>query len=219
VLSIVAVCAIFSYTLVFAKRLPKQFSFKEEKALSEWEEKIFKGRVLYVVEDGKLGRYLSAYSKESASGIFYKIKFDPKKEPMVSWKWKVVKFPEKKSMRSESDWIEKDDYAARFYVIFPRLAFNLTKSLEYVWDEDIPEGTVMTSPYFKNIKIIVIESGKKNLGKWVSEERNVYEDYKLAFGRNPGEAGAIAIMTDTDNSLSTAEAHYDEVKVGYKDGE
>ncbi|NQT90071.1 MAG: DUF3047 domain-containing protein [Candidatus Omnitrophica bacterium] len=218
-LSIVAVCAIFSYTLVFAKRLPKQFSFKEEKALSEWEEKIFKGRVLYVVEDGKLGRYLSAYSKESASGIFYKIKFDPKKEPMVSWKWKVVKFPEKKSMRSESDWIEKDDYAARFYVIFPRLAFNLTKSLEYVWDEDIPEGTVMTSPYFKNIKIIVIESGKKNLGKWVSEERNVYEDYKLAFGRNPGEAGAIAIMTDTDNSLSTAEAHYDEVKVGYKDGE
>jgi hypothetical protein len=91
--------------------------------------------------------------------------------------------------------------------------------LEYVWDKNLAEGTLMTSPYYKNIKIIVAESGDKNLGKWVSEKRNIYDDFKKAFGYEPGNVGAIAIMTDTDNTLSTAEADYDEIKVGYKDGE
>jgi hypothetical protein len=47
-------------------------------------------------------------------------------------------------------------------------------------------------------------------------ERNIYEDYKRAFGKNPGWIGAIALMTDTDNTLSTAEALYTDIKVGYK---
>jgi hypothetical protein len=137
---------------------------------------------------------------------------------MVSWKWKVLSFPKKSAVAKEGGtWIERDDYAARFYIIFPKLAFTHTKSLEYVWDEKLPEGTIMDSPYFKNIKIVVIESGNANLNKWVQEKRNVCEDYIKAFGSKPGMAGAIAIMTDTDNTQSTAEAQYDEIKVGYKD--
>lgn len=45
----------------------------------------------------------------------------------------------------------------------------------------------------------------------MSEERNVYEDFKKACGREPGEVGAVAIMTDTDNTASTAEADYDDI--------
>lgn len=208
---------ILASSVVFAKSAPKQFLFKKKEALREWEEKIFRGRVLYSIKVNKTDGYLVAHSENAASGIFYKLKFDPNKEPMVSWKWKVVKFPEKGEVKSKGgEWIEQDDYAARFYVIFPRLAFNLTKALEYVWDENLPEGTIMSSPYFKNIKIIVAESGTKNLKKWVQEERNIYDDFMKAFGRKPPEVGAIAIMTDTDNSASTAEAHYDNIRVGYK---
>lgn len=218
-LLIFVIIAVLSYSLVFAARLPKWFPFRRKDALDEWEEKIFKGKVLYSIRMGRRGGYLTAYSKNTASGILYKIRFDPKEKPMVSWKWKVVKFPKKrKSVPVENGWIEKDDYAARFYVIFPKLAFNLTKTLEYVWDERLPEGTIITSPYFENIKIIVTESGKRNLKRWVYEERNIYEDFKKAFNREPIEVGAIAIMTDTDNTASTAEAHYDEIKVGYKYG-
>ncbi|MFH0732273.1 MAG: DUF3047 domain-containing protein [Candidatus Omnitrophota bacterium] len=209
-----------SHSSAFAEGAAKSFPFSEKRALDEWEEKMFKGRVLYTVEVTSTDGYLSAFSKNTASGIFYKLRFDPKKEPMVSWKWKVVKFPGKGGLADESNkWIEKDDYAARFYVIFPKLAFNLTKTLEYVWAKDIPEGTIMTSPYFKNIKIIVVESGEKNLNNWVFEERNIYEDFKKAFNRGPWSVGAIAIMTDTDNTASTAEANYDEIKAGYKNGQ
>lgn len=114
-------------------------------------------------------------------------------------------------------WIEKDGYAARVYVIFPSLNFRRTKSLEYVRDESLPEGTIMTSPYFKNIKLIVVQSGNKKIGQWIFEKRNIYEDYKKAFGKPPSSnVGAIALMTDTDNTLSTAEALYRNIKVGYK---
>lgn len=215
----VVIC-VFLFFPAFAGWMTKWFSFDQKDSLAEWEEKIFKGRVLYSVEVDKKGGYLAAYSKNSASGIFYEISFRPKKQPIVSWKWKVIKFPDKKEGQlGISQWIEKDDYAARFYVIFPSFFFTRTRSLEYVWDKDLPEGTVMTSPYYRNIKIIVAESTDKNLGKWVLEKRNIYEDFKRAFGREPGSVGAIAIMTDTDNTVSTAEADYDEIKVGYKDGE
>jgi len=204
----------------FAIQFPKIFQFKRKSALKKWEEKIFKGRVLYTVKLGESDGYLNAYSKDAASGILYKIRFDPKEKPMVSWKWKVLKFPNKQAATPETKgWLEQDDYAARFYVIFPRFSFTMTKALEYVWARDIPEGTVISSPYSNNIKIIVAESGSSLFKKWVKEERNVYEDFRKAFNSKPGEVGAIAIMTDTDNSQSTAEANYDEIKVGYKDGD
>ena len=139
---------------------------------------------------------------------------------MISWKWKIIKFPDKKTRSAKEDgWVEKDDYAARVYVIFPSWIFTNTRCIEYIWSETMPVGKIITSPYLKNIKLIVVESGRQNLGQWVFEERNIYEDYKQAFGRGPGAVGAIAVMTDTDNTLSTAEAQYTRIKVGYKEDE
>ena len=92
------------------------------------------------------------------------------------------------------------------------------QSIEYIWDESLPEGTIITSPYFKGLKLIVVESGKKNIERWVYEKRNIYDDYKKAFGRPPRRrVSAIALMTDSDNTLSTAEAFYRNIKVGYRD--
>jgi len=203
-------------SFVYGMSFVKWFHFKSKDSLREWREKVFKGRVLYTVKIEKTDGYLAAYSKGAASGIFYNLVFNPRVTPMVSWKWRVLKFPAKKE-REGSRWIEQDDYAARFYVIFPSIFFTHTKCLEYVWDKDLPEGVIMTSPYFRNIKIIVAESGEKSKEEWIFEERNIVEDFKKAFGKNPGKVGAIAIMTDTDNTISTAEANYDEIKVGYVD--
>ncbi|MFA5087490.1 MAG: DUF3047 domain-containing protein [Candidatus Omnitrophota bacterium] len=202
----------------YALNFPKWFPFNRKNALEEWQEKVFKDKVLYVVEPRMEGGYLSANSKEACSGLLYRIKFDPRDLPMMSWQWKVTKFPDQR-MVSETGggWVERDDYAARVYVIFTSWNFLNIKSLEYVWAEDIAEGTVLTSPYFKNLKLIVAESGTKNLNNWVFEERNIREDYQKAFGHAPSRpVTAIALMTDSDNTLSTAEALYKDIKVGYK---
>jgi len=197
--------------------LPKWFPFNKQNSLQEWQEKIFKDKVIYTIEGSDKNGYLLARSDKACSGLVYKIQFHPKESPMISWQWNVTRFPAKTGSGSEAGgWIEKDDYAARVYIIFPSWIFTSTRSLEYVWAEDLAEGSVITSPYFRNIKLMVIESGKKNMGQWVSEERNIYEDYKKCFGSSPPVVGAIALMTDTDNTLSTAEASYKDVRVGYK---
>ncbi len=41
---------------------------------------------------------------------------------------------------------------------------------------------------------------------WYEEERNLYKDYKLAFGSEPPLVVAIGIMTDTDNTGESAVA-------------
>ncbi len=135
---------------------------------------------------------------------------------MVRWKWKVIKFPAKiAGVSAGSGWLEKEDYAARFYIIFPKFPFFRLQCLEYIWSENLPLNTVITNQSFGNLKLIVAESGTKKIGQWISVERNVYEDFKRAFGSEPSEAGAIAIMTNANNSDSSAEAQYDEIEVGY----
>jgi hypothetical protein len=240
--------------MAYAAVLPKIFKFDKKNALNEWQEKIFKNRVLYTVEPGKGTGQLLAKSNNASSGLYYKIRFDPKRYPMISWKWKVIKFPEKtasqknalgareesvwdkiltalhlkpkpepeKAQKPENGkntregWLEKDDYAARVYIIFPSWFFPNTKCIEYIWSEDLPAGKIITSPYFSNIKLIVVRSGKIDGDGWSFEERNIYDDYKRAFGTKPSSVGAIALMTDTDNTMSTAEALYADIKVGYQ---
>ena len=129
----------------------KRFSFNRENALKEWKEKIFHGRVLYTVTPRDPAGYLTGKSQKTSSGLFYLIKFSPKKYPYLSWRWKVDKFPSKgrENDRSRKSWIERDDYAVRFYVIFPAMIFTNTRCLEYVWSEDLPQGTILTSPFLK----------------------------------------------------------------------
>lgn len=193
------------------------FNFDQVNALKSWEERVFKGRVLYSIKSDATGSYLNAYSRNAASAILYWLKFNPVQKPMVGWRWRVTRFPDKNGgAYAKSSWIEKEDYAARFYVIFPRFPFFRLQCLEYIWDRELPIGTILTNPNFKNLKIIVVESGEKNLGQWINVERNLCQDFKKAFGRAPVNVGAIAIMTDTENTGSTAEAQYDEIKVGYE---
>jgi len=54
--------------------------------------------------------------------------------------------------------------------------------------------------------MIVVESGEAKINQWVSEERNVFEDYKRAFGKEPPMASGVAIMTNTNNARG--ESHY-----------
>lgn len=219
IFTFIVAIAIISFYYVYADSLPKWFPFNTKNALEEWQEKVFKNRVMYMVELKQKEGYLLAKSEQACSGLLYRINFSPKKFPIISWSWQVIKFPEKKASGTEKGgWIERDDYAGRVYVIFPHWNFMQIKSIEYIWDEELPEGTVMTSPYYRNIKLIVVESGRNKMGTWVFEKRNIFEDYKKAFGREPSSnVGAIALMTDTDNTLSTAEALYKELYVGGKD--
>lgn len=225
-LCLIFVLILFFYQVIINNRRPIQdkvfkgiawFNFEDTSSLKGWEERIFKGKVTYTLKRDSQGGYLDALSQDAASGLVHWIKFNPSKFPMIKWKWKVVKFPQgKETNLGDSWWFEKDDYAARFYIIFPRFPLTRYRCLEYVWDKKLAVGSVLTNPNFNNLKIIVTESGEANLGKWVTVERNIIEDYRLLFGGKPGQVGAIAIMTDSENTKSTAQAQYNDIEVGYE---
>ena len=212
---------------VFFKRAPKalqkaeivkDFPFSDDNALKEWEEKIFKGKVIYRIENGQTLSYVRATSNKTASALYYKLKLDAKRrEPVISWKWNVDKFPGKK-MKESLETENEDDFAARVYVIFPAIFFTNSKVLEYIWSETLPEGMIGTSPYSKNIKLIVIRSGPNKDKKWFQEDRDIAADYMKAFGAKPEyNIGAVAFMTNTEHTLTSADAMYDEIKLGYKE--
>jgi len=185
--------------------------FDDNKALDKWSSMVLNGKVDYeLIKSGDNG-FIKAESESACSALYYRIGFKAKEYPILSWKWKALKFPDKSHANTEK---EKNDYAARVYVIFPFLNFSTSKFIEYVWAEDVPEGTILNSPDGKNIKMIVAKSGRTTGDDWMPESRNIYNDYKAAFGKAPNlDAGAIAIMCDSDNTKSAAEAFFDEITI------
>lgn len=203
---------------VFGLEIAKLFSFSTDDALNEWEDKIFKGKVVYALAKDKDLSYVKAHSQASASALYYKIKLDAKKRrPVIKWKWHAEKFPVKllpESLEASGE----DDFAGRVYVIFPAAFILNSNVLEYIWAEKLPIGSTGTSPYSKKIKLIVLESGAAKEGGFVSEERDVVADYIKAYGESPEHnIGAVAFMTNAEHTNSSADAMYDEIELGYKE--
>ena len=133
----------------------------------------------------------------------------PSKMPFLSWRWRVHILP----TGGKENEKKKADSGAGVYVVF-KGPFRLNTILKYVWSATLPMGTVTTSPYNGRTKIIVLESGKENLGKWIPEAVNVNDDYKRAFHAPPPEIVAVGILSDADNTRSNAAADYDDFYLG-----
>ena len=46
---------------------------------------------------------------------------------------------------------------------------------------------------------------------WFVEERNVFDDYRAAFGSDPPPVVGIGLMTDSDNTGEKAVAYYGDI--------
>ena len=175
----------------------------------KWEKKSFKGETLYEVTQEDTLRCIKATSHSSASGLYYKINYDTKKYPILTWRWKVD------HVLSNGNALKKegDDYAARIYVVFPSILFWKTKAINYIWANKLPRGTAVANPYSSNSIMIAVESGESKTGRWIEERRNVFEDFRMHFGQDPPRVGAISIMTDTDNTGEEAIAWYGPIRI------
>lgn len=174
-----------------------------------WQKKIFSGETSYTVVREDDRPCIKAVSSNAASGLIYKIKYDPGNFPFLSWEWKVDHVLERGDARSK----ETDDYAARVYVVFPSIFFWRTKALNYIWANRLPRGTIIPNSYTANAVMIAVESGPEKTGAWHTETRNIYEDYRISFGGPPPRVGAVAIMTDTDNTGEEAIAWYGAIRI------
>ncbi len=176
--------------------------------LEGWETKIFKGETDYriVEDDGR--KVLQAKSQAAASGLVFETEYDPTVYPVLSWRWKIDHILTRGDSRTRSG----DDYAARIYVIFPHWFFPKTKTLNYIWANRLPKESFQPNAFTGNAMMIAVESGDEKAGQWISVRRNIIEDYRRAFGEDPPNVGAIAIMTDTDQTGESAIAWYSDIE-------
>ncbi len=128
--------------------------------------------------------------------------------------------------------VAREDAAARLLLAFDgdvsrlpprtRAMFDLAEALTgerppyatlmYVWDAQAALGSVVVNPRSDRIRKIVVDSGSTGLRSWRDHRRMVADDFRLAFGEEPGRLAAVALMTDADNTRSRARTWYGPVE-------
>jgi hypothetical protein len=150
---------------------------------------------------------ISAVRLRSANTSFSlqkEVNVDLKQFPVLAWKWKVTKLPGGGDFRRSS----ADDQAAQLFV-----AFTKTKSIVYIWDTSAPQGLMEdTTPVpFMHVKVVVVRSGPAGTGKWITETRNVYEDYKKLFGEEPPPVHGMRLQINSQHTGTSAESYFADV--------
>ena len=146
---------------------------------------------------------------------------------LLAWRWKISHVLDKADMTTKSG----DDFSARVYVFFDvpmaslsfiersriRLARMLagadvpTAALCYVWDNRQPVGHTQWSPYTDRVRMIVLQSGPANAGKWIPESRDLNADFRAAFGFDAPAVTGVAVGNDTDNTQERVSTWYGDV--------
>lgn len=177
--------------------------------LSGWKDEPFRGKdktaYSLVEQDGR--KVIEARSRHSASGLLKKVDLDPAQYPLLRWSWKIAHPLKREDVTKKTG----DDFAARVYLVFPGTFFWRTRAINYVWAARLPRNSVVQSPYTANVAIVAVESGNRSAGTWAVEERNICDDFRRAFGEEPPRLGAIAIMTDTDDTGDDVTAWYGDI--------
>jgi hypothetical protein len=191
-----------------------------------WRHESFPGKrptkFLYTREDGRDAVAVTAAS--SASMLRSRLRVEGRELGSVNFSWKVPQLIPGADMASR----DADDSPVRIVLFFegdrtsfsPRdaLMAELVRAitgeempyatLMYVWCNQRAPETVITNPRTDRIRKLVVESGSGRLNQWLQYERDISADFRQVFGELPGPLVGVAIMTDSDNTLSTVRAWY-----------
>ena len=199
--------------------------------LTGWDHLIFPGKSPNQFKyDRKDGRDAVAVSTASSvSMLRSKVRIEPAELGSVRFSWKVPQLIAGADMALR----DADDSPVRIVLVFEgdrsrfsardaalsELAYTLTgeklpyATLMYVWCNKREPGTVIRSPRTGRVRKLVVESGGRKLNQWLDYERDIRTDFERAFGEKPGALVGIGIMSDSDNTRSTASAWYGPVRL------
>jgi len=162
---------------------------------------IKEGQPQVALENG----FLRLSSSKTSFGFKREVKASIKEYPYLNWSWQARRLPRGGDFRKR----ETDDQAGQLYVLFPRFPAKVnTLMVGYLWESEAPKGTSGTSAAWSKLRYIVLRDKTDPLGTWYRESRNVYEDFKMLFGEEPPDLGALAIYINSQHTGSDAEILY-----------
>jgi Protein of unknown function (DUF3047) len=155
----------------------------------------------FVIAEDEGRRALSLKSRDEHSTIAREVHVDLEAMPILEWSWKVVELPAGADVRTRAT----SDLTAHVLVVWPRVPEMLrSRLIAYAWGTTEPAGSVERSRKTRTVTFIVLRSGSEALGRWVTERRDVVEDYRRVYGDRPESPGAIAISIDTNDTHGSA---------------
>ncbi|MDM0110459.1 DUF3047 domain-containing protein [Variovorax sp. J22R24] len=185
--------------------------------------------VYEVVHEGDRSAVLRATADRSASLFVARLQPSLRPPMTLSWDWKAHALIAGADNRDK----DREDAPLRVLVAFDgdvaslpdaeRKRFSRAKNLArrempyavlvYIWTDHVPVGTWISSAHTSQVKMLVVSSWAGDLGRWQSVQRNLSDDYKRAYGAEPGPVLAVAVMTDTDNTGTMAVGSYSSIRV------
>ena len=200
--------------------------------LNNWEPLYFpkiENHSSYSIESHGQESYLKAESNTSASALLYKKEFNFYEYPRMRWRWKVENVYRNGDAKTKSG----DDYALRIYIVFKydpekagfmeKLEYNAAKliygeypphsGLNYIWANRDHEERIIANAFTEKSKMILLQKGDSNVGKWVIHDVDIIEDYQEAFGNKPPPIASIAVMNDSDNTGEKSISYLDYIEV------
>ena len=176
--------------------------------------------------DGR--RVIEASADGSASMLRRRLNLAPQQCAEVSWSWWV----QDALVGADLGDVDSTDAPARLMFAFEgdksrlsartRMMFDLARALTgeeppyatlmYAFATDTAVESVLRNPRSERIRKIVVDSGAGHTRQWRMHRRNLAEDFRKAFGEEPGRLIGVAVMTDADNTRSRAKAWYGPIK-------
>lgn len=196
---------VFSLRVALAVDAPLPISAFADRSTEPWKNHSF-GRVTdyrLVSLDGEWA--LQATSDGAASAFYRSVKVDLTKTPYLSWRWRI----EQRLGGLDEMSRNGDDYAARVYVVHKRGFFDKGIAVNYVWSGSNVRGSRWPNAYAMDSSyMLALQDSQTPLRQWQLERRNVREDFKTLMGMDIRSVHVVVLMTDTDNSGQSAQAHY-----------
>jgi DUF3047 family protein len=153
--------------------------------------------------NGRAALHMKSANEGSTISREIKGKVDLKQTPVLEWTWKTVALPENGNSCKKAT----DDQAVQLFVVWPRFPEAVrSRIIGYVWDTTQPVGTICKSEKTGTVTYVVVRSGTAELGKWLTERRNVLEDFTKIYGEAPDNPGGVSISIDSNDTNSFSES-------------
>jgi hypothetical protein len=164
-------------------------------------------------------RVLEIKADESYGNLVHDVSGAASSARSLSWRWRI----EQGNLAGDPHERSGDDHAlavcAMFDLPLSAMSFGERQALRaarltsgedlpsatlcYSWDERLPQGTVIVSPFTHYVRYLVLRGSGEPLQQWRPEQRDLHADFLRLFGADASTVPpllAVAVLADTDNT-------------------
>lgn len=172
---------------------------------------LFTPRTVFKIENissARDGKALVIEANKASGVLMTDPKVNLKKNPVMRWRWRVVR-PVVVSPRAP----EPDDQAIVVYLGDGTMLSQ--KCVGYRWEMNTPIGRQQKLKYaggMMQVHAHCVRNRKDPVGEWIVEEKDVLSDFIRAYKRFPGEYFILGIGANSQYSKSNTRVEIDYIE-------